>query len=148
MSKLFQLLLSGMFFTFFLDFFLFLGVYLHYIQALEIDIYYNILFWDAQNFLLFFILALLLGSITLYLSHRVSLFVIGTLFILSLLTLLEPVGFQVGESLFMSKNKTLYTQKFQYKGDIYYEGRKVIYFYDYKLEKLLKIEKTKIKELH
>jgi hypothetical protein len=148
MSKIVQAFLSGMFFTFILDFFLFLGLQLHYIEALEIDIYYNIFFVDNQNFYLFFFLSLLLGYITLYLSHTISLIVVGTLFILSSATLIEPIGKRVGEELFMQKDMTLYTKRFQYKGDIYYDGRKDIYFYDHRLEKMLKIEKNKIKELH
>lgn len=148
MSKLFQALLSGMFFTLILDFFLFLGLQLHYIEELEIDVYYNIFFVDNQNFLLFFFLSILLGYITLYLSNKLSVFVVGILFILSLLTLIPSIGFQTGQMLFMQKDKTLYTNKFKYKGDIYYNGRKQIYFYDYKLEKMLRLEKNKIKELH
>ena len=148
MSKILQLLFTGMFFTFILDFFLFLGIQLHYIEALEINLYYNILFADNQNFYLFFFLSLLLGSVVLYARHIVSILLIGTLFLLTSATLFAPVGFKLGEFFFMEKNKTLYTQKFQYKGDIYYDGRKEIYFYDYKLGKMLTIEKTKIKELH
>jgi len=148
MSKLFQALLSGMFFTFILDFFLFLGIFIHYIEPLEIDIYYNILFADNQNFFLFFFLSVALGYTTLYLSNTLNIYLIGTLFLLSSATLIPSIGFQVGEAFFTHKNKTLYTQRFQYKGDIYYEGREDIYFYDHNLTKMLKINKTKIKELH
>jgi len=148
MSKLVQALLSGMFFTFILDFFLFLGIQLNYINKLEIDLYYNILFADNQNLFIFLFFSFVLGYITLYLSNKVSLIVVGTLFTLSTSTLISPIGFYVGESILMQKEKTLYTKKFFYKGDIYYDGRKEIYFYDYKLDTMLIIDKTKIKELH
>jgi len=52
MSKLIQAFLAGIFFTFFLDFFIFLGILLHYINFYEIDLYYNILFADNQNIFL------------------------------------------------------------------------------------------------
>lgn len=148
MSKLLQALLSGMFFTMFLDFFFFLGMQLHYIEALEINVYYNIFFADNQSFLLYFLLSIVLGYVTLYLSHKVSLVVVGTLFCLSASTLIPDIGYKVGEKLFMQKDKTLYTQRFQYKGDIYYDGRSELYFYDKGLEKMLIIQKQKIKELH
>lgn len=148
MSKFLQLLLSGMFFTFLLDFFLFLGLYLHYIQALEIPLYYNIFFVDNQSFLLYFGVSFCIGFVLLYMSQKVSLLLIGTLFLAVFSTLIEPIGFKIGSIFFMQTDKTLYTKKFQYRGDIYYDGRKEIYFYDTKLDKMLTFEKNKIKELH
>jgi hypothetical protein len=148
MIKAVQALLSGVFFTFILDFFLFLGIKENYIDKLEIDLYYNILFADNQNIFIFFFFSILLGYITLYLSHKISLIVVGTLFILTSVTLIPPIGFSVGETMLMQKGKTVYTKKFLYNGDIYYDGRKEIYLYDYKLDKTLKIDKNRIKELH
>ena len=49
MSKSVQALLSGLFITFLLDFFLFLGIFQNYIRVHEIDLYYNILFVDNQS---------------------------------------------------------------------------------------------------
>jgi len=148
MSKVFQALLSGIFFTFILDFFLFLGIKQNYINRLDIDLYYNILFADNQNIFIFFIMSALIGYITLYKSNKISLIVLGTLFILSFSTLINPIGFSLGEMILMEKNRTLQTNKFLYRGDIYYNGRSKIYFYDYKLDKTLVIDKTKIKEQH
>jgi len=148
MTKVVQALLSGMFFTFILDFFLFLGIKQNYIDTLNIDLYYNILFADNQNIYIFFLLSFLLGYITLYLSNKISLIVLGTLFLLVFSTLIPAVGYSVAEMILMQKDKTIYTEKFIYKGDIYYEGRKDFYIYDKKLEKMLTINKNKIKELH
>jgi len=148
MSKVIQALLSGIFFTFILDFFLFLGIKLHYIDTLEIDLYYNILFADNQNIFLFIFFTALLGYVTLYQSYKISLIVLGTLFMLTLATLIPPIGYKVAESILLEHDKTLYTKSFIYKGDIYYDGRKELYFYDYKLDKMLKFDKNKIKELH
>jgi hypothetical protein len=148
MSKAVQAFLSGVFFTFILDFFLFLGIKENYIDKLEIDLYYNILFADNQNVFIFFFFSILLGYITLYLSNKISLMVVGALFILAVATLIPPIGFSIGEAMLMEKNQTLYTEKFLYRGDIYYNGRKSIDFYDYKLDKRLKLNKNKIKERH
>ena len=148
MSKAVQALLSGMFFTFILDFFLFLGIKENYIDKLEINLYYNILFADNQSLFLFLFFSVLIGYVTLYLNNKISLIVVGALFLLVSATLIPPIGFSVGEAMFMQKNKTIYTQRFSYTGDIYYIGRKEIYIHDYKLDRTLKIEKNKIKELH
>lgn len=148
MSKVFQALLSGIFFTFILDFFLFLGIKQNYIEKLDINLYYNILFADNQNIFIFFIFSAFIGYITLYRTHKISLIILGSLFLLSLSTLINPIGFSLGEMILMEKNKTLQTNKFLYRGDIYYNGRSKIYFYDYKLDKILAIDKTKIKEQH
>jgi hypothetical protein len=146
MSKVFQALLSGMFFTFILDFFLFLGIKMNYIDTLNIDLYYNILFADHQNIFLFLIFTIFLGYITLYLSHKISLIVLGSLFLLVFATLLQPIGYFMGEMLLMSKNTTLQTEKFSYTGDLYYAGRTKLYLHDYRLDKIIILDKNKIKE--
>ena len=97
MSKFFQALLSGMFFTFILDFFLFLGIKFHYIDYYGIDLYYNILFADHQNLWIFLFFTVLIGYVTLYTNIRLALIVVGSLFILSFSTLISPIGKAVGE---------------------------------------------------
>ncbi len=146
MSKVIQALLSGIFFTFILDFFLFLGIKMNYIDPLNINLYYNILFADNQNIFLFSFFTILLGYVTLYQAHKISIPLVGTLFLLVFATLLTPVGAFVGESVFLSKNKTIYTDKYSYTGDVYYIGREKLFIYDYKLDKMLALDKSKIKE--
>lgn len=143
MSKVVQAFLSGLFFTFILDFFLFLGVFENYIKAKEIDVYYNILFADHQNIFIFLFFTLLLGYITLYKKTKLSLIVIGTLFVASLSTLISPIGSSVGEFLLMKENAQIQTEKYFYKGDILYDGRKQVTFYDYNFKKVLKLDKKK-----
>ena len=144
MSKVFQAILSGMFVTFILDFFLFLSVDLHYIKKHEIDIYYNILFADNQNFILFFALSFFLGYLIIYTSNRIALSVVGVFTILTFATLIESVGERAGEALFMRKGVHIKTDKFSYYGDIYYKGRAFVTFYDYNFKKVLKLDKNKI----
>jgi len=145
MSKVIQALLSGMFFTFILDFFLFLGIKENYIDYYEIKVYYNILFADHQNIFVFLFFTILLGYITIYLSNKIAIILVGTLFILSTSTLIPPIGKKLGEELLMKKNVTLKTDKFSYRGDIYYDGRREITFYDYDLKKVIILNKNEIK---
>lgn len=144
MSKVVQALLSGMFFTFILDFFLFLGIQQNYINSHEIALYYNILFADHQNVFLFFGFSFLLGYITLYQSSKISLIVLIPLFILVFSTLIKPIGNLAGELLLMKKNVILKTKNISYRGDILYIGRKNVTFYDYRLNKNLIFKKQNI----
>jgi len=147
MSKFFQAFLTGIFFTFILDFFLFLGIKLNYIDFFNIDLYYNILFADHQNIYLYLLLASLLGYIIIYLdNNKVSAIMLGILFSLVSLTLIAPIGKSMGELLLMKKNITLKDSKYTYIGDAYYIGRKSVTFYDYELQKIIILEKNKLKD--
>lgn len=142
MNKLIQAFLTGIFVTFILDFFIFLGILLNYINFYKIDLYYNILFADNQNGIIFFTLSIILGFIVVYVkNYKVSLIIVSSLFFLALLTLIESIGHSVGEAMFMQKNVTLKDKKYTYTGDVYYDGRKEITFYDYNLKKIIKINK-------
>ncbi|SFV54436.1 hypothetical protein MNB_SM-7-154 [hydrothermal vent metagenome] len=146
MSRYIQLLLTGMLFSFILDFFLFLGIKLNYIDPLGVKIYYNILFVDNQNFILFFALSLFIGWLIYYTKRSIWLVVMLLLFALVFSTLIPPVGKQVGEALFMKPNVTLHDKKFTFRGDIYYIGRKNVIFYDHDLKKMIELDKTTLKE--
>lgn len=142
MNKAIQALLTGMFITFILDFFLFLGILLNYINYYKIDVYYNILFADHQNIYIYFISSIILGYIVIYVKgHKSSLIAVGVLFFLVCLTLIESIGNSVGESMLMTKNITLKSKKQTFIGDIYYDGRKKITFYDYELKKVILLNK-------
>ncbi|MEJ2373822.1 MAG: hypothetical protein P8Y16_08595 [Sulfurimonas sp.] len=145
MSKFLQALLSGMFFTFILDFFLFLGIKFHYIDYYEIDLYYNILFADHQSLWVFLLFTFIIGYITLYTNIKFALISIGFLFILSFSTLISPIGKALGASLLAKEDVILQTTRFSYHGNIIYNGRKTITFYDTELKKIVTLDKEKIK---
>nr|WP_321266166.1 hypothetical protein [uncultured Sulfurimonas sp.] len=142
MTKFFQAFLTGIFFTFLLDFFIFLGIKQNYIDFYEIDLYYNVLFADHQNIYLYALVSSLLGFVIIYIDNvKFSLVIFGFLFILSLSTLIPPVGHALAEKLFMKKNITLQDKKHTYTGDLYYDGRSKITFYDYELKKTILLNK-------
>jgi len=145
MTKLFQAFLSGIFFTFILDFFVILGVEVNYIRPHHISVYYNILFADHQNIFLFLFFTIFIGYFTTYTSQKTALVSVGTLFILAFATFIPPVGERVGAFILMKKDITLQTARFSYHGDIYYNGRKEITMYDYKLKKVIILNKNSIK---
>ena len=146
MSKFFQALLTGIFFTFILDFFIFLGIKLNYIDFYEIDLYYNILFADNQSFILYTIFSAIIGYVVIYVNNnKVSAIILGILLFITSLTLISPIGYQLGEMMFMQKNATLQDERHTYVGDIYYDGRKRVTFYDYNLKKVINLDKNRLK---
>jgi hypothetical protein len=146
MSKFFQSFLSGVFFTFILDFFLFLGIFQSYIKVHEIDVYYNILFADYQNIYIYIFFSILFGILVTYIENtKLSIVVIGGCMILALSSLIQPIGNKIGSMILMSKNITLHDDKYTYKGDIYYNGREKISFYDYEIKKIITLDKKDLK---
>ncbi len=146
MIKSVQILLTGIFFTFILDFFLFLGVKLNYIDPLGFTLYYNILFADNQNLLLFFTLSIFIGWLLYFTKNIIRIPVMLLLFTLVLVTLIPSVGKAVGEWLFLKPNVTLHNKKFAFRGDIYYIGREKVLFYDHDLKKMIELDKSTLKE--
>lgn len=145
MSKLIQALLSGMFFTFILDFFIFLGIKVNYIDFYEIDLYYNILFADNQNIFIFLLFSIFIGWLVIYLnSNKIKLSIMGLMFLLSFSTLIPPVGNTLAEMILMSKEQVLKNKRHTFVGDIYYNGREKITFYDYDLGKIIILNKKEL----
>lgn len=145
MIKAIQALLAGMFFTLILDFFLFLGIYLHYIRPHEIGIYYNVLFADHQSLLLFLVSSVILGAITIYSKQgKYPAIILATLFAIVLLALIPPLGNSVGEALLLKPNQTFYDKRYRYQGDLYYDGRDTIWLYDNELQRIIKLNKQEL----
>lgn len=147
MIKAIQAFLAGIFFTFILDFFFFLGIYLHYINHYEIDVYYNVLFADHQSLLLYLLMSVILGYLTIYFNHpKSAAAVLGLLFALVTLALLPPVGNMLGKAVLMQPNQTLYDARYRYHGDVYYDGRDAVWIHDDELGRIVKLMKKDLKQ--
>jgi len=142
MIKLFMAFLIGVITTFIVDFFLFLGIWLNYIKPNEIEVYFNVLFADHQNLLIFLIPSILTGFIFIYIENKkLTIFTIVSLTILAILPLFKPLGKSLGEELLMKKGVTYNDKRFSFYGDVYYDGREKITFYDYELKKMILLKK-------
>lgn len=147
MSKFFQAFLTGIFVSFIFDFFIFLGIKENYIDFYQIDLYYNILFADNQNLLMYLFFSALFGYLVIYNnSNKIKLTIIGFFFIASVSTLIPAVGHALGAQLFMQKNQIFNSKRYTFKGDVYYVGRKHIIFYDYDLQKIILLKKEEINQ--
>ena len=104
MTRLVQAFLSGIFFTFIYDFFIFLGIFENYIKKYDIDVYYNILFADHQNIFLFFTIVFIVGYLTTYIQNvKITASILALLFLISVSTLLPFIGESLGQSILMQK---------------------------------------------
>lgn len=143
-ARLGSALLAGLFFSFFLDFFFFLGLFLNYIQALEIDVYYNILFADHQNIYLFSLGVVIFGYLFLFFpSTKIATIIFAICFVIVNLTLIPSIGLKVGEGMFQKENKILKEGGHTYIGKVLYEGRDKIWFYDDEIQETVILTKEK-----
>ena len=142
MSKLILALLTGMLITFIVDFFLFLGVKLNYFDFYEINIFYNVLFADNQNFLLFFGSSIVFGFILIFISNnKLTVALIIALTIIAIAPLFSNIGESLGKMMFMKKDVTYNEIKHSFHGDVYYDGRRTIHFYDNELQRIIILQK-------
>lgn len=145
-SKLGSAFFAGMFFTFFLDFFFILGLFLNYIQAQEIDVYYNVLFADHQNIFLYGTGVIIFGYLFLFYNTKRAVIIFVTSLVVVNLTQIPSVGKYVGELMFSQENKIISSGKHTYIGTVVYEGRDKLWFYDDELKEIITLEKDKINE--
>lgn len=146
MSKTIIALLTGMLITFIVDFFLFLGMKLNYFDFYEIEIFYNVLFADNQDFTLFFTSSIVFGFIVIFVANKkLTLTLISILTIVSIAPLFSGVGESLGKEVFMKKDQTFNEAKHSFYGDIYYDGRRTIHFYDNELKRIIILQKDKLK---
>ena len=142
MSKILLALLTGMLITFIVDFFLFLGVKLNYFDFYEIEIFYNVLFADNQNFLLYFGSSIVFGFIVIFISNnKLTVALLSALTIIAIAPLFSNIGESLGKMMFMEKDVTYNEIKHSFHGDVYYDGRRTIHFYDNELQRIIILQK-------
>jgi len=146
-SKLATAFFAGLFFAFFLDFFFVLGLFLNYIQAQGIDVYYNILFADHQSYVVFFSLVVVFGYLFIFFpSTKIATIIFSVCFVLVNLVQIPSVGFKVGQMMFERTDKVIQEDEYTYIGKVVYEGRDTIWFHEDELDKIIEIKISKIKE--
>lgn len=130
------------------DFLLFIGLKLHYFDALNIKEYFNIYFFDNQPFIFVGISSLVLGFAMLYSSffRIVQAFYIIFL-IVSVGALHAPIGQALGEKIFLEPNVSLQVGSTIFKADILYEARHNYYIKREGIEKTIILSKDDAKRL-
>ena len=141
-------LFMGFVFVSILDFLYFIGLKLNYFDFYKIDVYFNVLFFDNQNFYILLPLAFLVGYMTMYskLSKQfLKIYVLVIIF--SAVTLYEPIGKSLGEIVFLQDNQRFKFGSTTFSGSTLYEGRTAIYIYRNDLAKTIKLAKEKVKNI-
>ncbi|WP_024954969.1 hypothetical protein [Sulfurospirillum arcachonense] len=148
MNRLLNSLFMGFIFISILDFLYFIGLKLNYFDLYKIDEYFNVIFFDNQNFYILVPVSLVVGYLLMY-SKFSKLFmkVYVVVILLFASTLYEPIGKSFGQSIFMQENQRLKLGSTTFSGDTLYIGRKNIYIYRKELAKTVKLKKDEVKNL-
>ncbi len=129
-----------------LDFLLFIGLKISYFDAYNISEYFNVIFIDNQNIIIFATLSLLFGYFMLY--SRFSKF-FDTFYIVLLILFAsifyKPIGKYIGEKLFMEKNKIFTIGDTKFRGDILYVGRHHYYIKREGIKSAIRLSKEEVK---
>ena len=144
-SRILGSFIIGFIFVSILDFLYFIGLKLNYFDFYDINIYFNVLFFDNQNFYILPFVTLIVGYLSMY-SKFTKFFMkvyIGVI-VLSGVTLYAPVGKYLGELLFLKKNQSYKLGSTAFHGATLYEGRENIYIYRDKLSKTIKLLKKDV----
>jgi len=131
-----------------IDFFIFIGLKLHYFDALGIKEYFNVYFFDNQPFLLVGLSAFTLGCAMLYaplFKWVQGLYLV--LLLTSISALYQPIGFALGERFFTKRNLLFSLGKQRFNADLLYEGRRNFYVKRSGIEHLIILSKSDAKIL-
>ena len=147
-NRVFGSLFMGFIFISILDFLYFIGLKLNYFDFYKIDVYFNVLFVDNQNFYILLPLSLLIGYMLMY-SPFVKIFmkIYIVIILLFITTLYEPIGKSIGEAVFVKQNQRYKLGSTTFSGDTLYEGRSNIYIYRKELSKTVKLSKEDVKNI-
>ncbi len=145
--RVFNSFFIGITFVSLIDFLYFIGIKLNYFNFYNINVYFNAIFIDNQNFYLIIPSFFIVGYLVLYCKFskfftRIYMIVI----ILAFVTIYEPIGHYFGKLQFMKENQSFQVGDIKFKGDLLYKGRKYIYIYRKDISKSIKILKKDLKE--
>ncbi|MDD3323547.1 MAG: hypothetical protein PHN38_00290 [Sulfurospirillaceae bacterium] len=144
-NKFFNSLFIGFVLVLVMDFLYFMGLKLNYFDAYGVDEYFNTLFVDNQNYLIFFLLALIVGYGILYVPfNKFFAKVYLAVLILFFGMFYAPVGKYAGEQQFLVENVRFKVGSTAFSGNLIYEGRKFVYIWRIDIDKKVKLEKTKV----
>ncbi len=94
-------LFMGFIFISILDFLYFIGLKLNYFDLYNIDVYFNVLFFDNQNFYILIPLMFVIGYMLMYSAFaKIFMKIYIATILLFITTLYEPIGKSLGEAVF------------------------------------------------
>ncbi len=141
-------LFMGFIFISILDFLYFIGLKLNYFDLYNIDVYFNVLFFDNQNFYILIPLMFVIGYMLMYSAFaKIFMKIYIATILLFITTLYEPIGKSLGEAVFLKENQRYKLGSTTFNGATLYEGRKNIYIYRKELDKTVKLPLYDVKNI-
>jgi hypothetical protein len=147
MIKLIQALLTSLFVIMIIDFFIFLGMQFHYLDFYKVPEFFNPFFCHNQSYYILLPSTVILTVMILFLKKPKILMpiVMSILVLISIAsTFISSFGFWLGKTILVQDNIVLEDSRYTYRGNIYFEGRSTVLFYDKETKKLFELEKTDI----
>lgn len=142
--KLVSSFFLGLVFVLLLDFLLFIGIKINYIDIYHIKVYFNVLFVDNQSYILLIILSAVFGYL---ISNKKTFKVFAYIYIffilISLSSFYQPFGKKLGKMIFEKDNISFKVGKITFQGDLLYKGRKTTYIYRKDLNKVIRLDNGK-----
>ncbi len=135
----------GLILVLLLDFLLFIGIKINYIDFYHIKEYYNVLFVDHQSYLFLAVLSVIFGYFMLLKkSSKIFTLVYIILVFLSLLTFYKPIGYNIAQYMFKKDNIAFRVGNISFKGDLLYKGRRDTYIYRKDINKVIKLKNSEL----
>jgi len=131
----------GFIFVLLLDFLLFIGIKINYIDIYHIKVYYNILFVDNQSYLILVICSAIFGYlISGKKTFKIFAYIYIFFILISLLSFYGPIGKKLGKMMFEKDNLVFKVGNTTFKGDLLYRGRALTYIYRKDINKIVKLK--------
>lgn len=138
----------GFLFVGVLNFLFFVGLKLNYFDFYNIDVFFNVMFIDNQNFFILLPLSLVLGYLLMHSSFkRVSMKIYIASILLFMTTFYEPIGKSIGEAVFKKEAQQYKFGATTFSGKTLYKGRDYIFIFREELGKTIKLPIDEVKSL-
>lgn len=139
-GRLLSSFFMGFLFVGVLNFLFFVGLKLNYFDLYNIDVFFNVMFVDNQNFFILLPLSLLLGYLLMHSPFKtisMKIYIVSILVFMT--TFYEPIGKSIGEAIFLEENQNFKYGSSTFSGATLYKGRDDIFIYREELGKTIKL---------
>lgn len=133
----------GLVFVLLLDFLIFIGIKINYIDLYHIKVYFNVLFVDNQSYILLIVLSAVFGYlISNKKTFKIFAFIYIIFILVSLLSFYRPFGEKLGKMIFEKDNLSFRVGDITFQGNLLYKGRKTTYIYRNDINKVIRLKNS------
>lgn len=149
MNKIVSMLIMGLLMALFPIIIVFIGVKHNYFDALAITVFYNHIFFESFPLVIYLVLASVLGVLYVLVKdiRYAAIVTIGVLLV-SMLSLIPSLGFELGQKMYETSQFTVKDKIFTYKGVLQYESVNFYYLLDDDANRTIKFNKGDVNEAY